>query len=308
MFHSRRPRVLSGHAAALRRTPTQPSSAALIGAAALLTVLLAGPGCASGGDERARRAGSSDAPGTNDEVAQPGSQDTGVGASTGGTRVIAGLGGPLAQLVDRAGVPGLGETSTNGVAVSSEQRTCLERQASALPPQALSVVTAGGGLGELTPTGGTIVADAISRCVDAGFLGERLGEEYVIRLGLDATLDPGFATCIAGELDGATGALVTEVARQSTGTTTELLGPVAEAVDPCGATHLVQLLTDHYAAQGLNAEAASCVGVGLAERVSLSEVLNSGSVAKLEAEFSPTLQLDLEDLFEQCGAPPRDGT
>ncbi|MBP9066178.1 MAG: hypothetical protein KBF84_08830, partial [Candidatus Microthrix sp.] len=128
------------------------------------------------------------------------------------------------------------------------------------------------------------------------------------RLGLDATLDPGFATCIAGELDGATGALVTEVARQSTGTTTELLGPVAEAVDPCGATHLVQLLTDHYAAQGLNAEAASCVGVGLAERVSLSEVLNSGSVAKLEAEFSPTLQLDLEDLFEQCGAPPRDGT
>ena len=305
MIHRRPPRVLRHRIATTRRSATNLASVALV-ASALLTGTLAASGCAPD-DGSARQAPGSDAPPGAGDAAQPSSQAGDGDGSTGGARVIAGLGAPLARLVDRAGLPGLGVTSTNGVSVSPEQQACLEREASALPPQDLRVVTAGGGLGELTPTGGTILATSIDRCLDAAFLGERLGEEYVIGLGADATLDPGFAPCIAGELTDGTGALVTEVAREGSTATTDTPQAVTEVVDPCGATHLEKLLTDHYGGQGLDGEVASCVGLGLSERVSLSEVLDRGNVANLEAEFSPTLQLDLEDLLEQCGAPPRAG-
>lgn len=276
-------------------------------------LLILATGCALSDEEAARQARNSAVA----DAAADGTTTADAQADTGETptrevKVIAGLGAPLATLIDRAGVPGLGDNSPQGVEVSADQQGCLEREASGLDPDDLRTLTTRGGFGDLSLAGGAIVTDAISACVSAEFVAERLADSYVTRLGVDESVDPAFASCIANELTqpsgdaSGTGELIVAVAQLTGAETTELPRPVSEAADPCGVPHLDQLLVTHYTGEGHDADVASCISFGLLERLSLSDVLHLGGVTKFEEQLSPTLTLDLEELLEGCGATVKD--
>ncbi|MEZ5373697.1 MAG: hypothetical protein R2704_13420 [Microthrixaceae bacterium] len=274
-------------------------------AAALLAVLmLMAAACSLSDEELARQARNPEVASGADATGETASPPDEVGSDTTEVQVIAGLGAPIAQLIDGAGVPGLGDTSTAGVEVSADQQTCLEREASMLDPVDIRTLTTNGRFVDLTLSGTGIVSDAISSCIPPDVLGARIAEEYVTRLGADETKDE-VHRVHPGGLDAETGDLVIELARRTADGVGPLPKPVTDAVDPCGNTHLEKLLINHYANEGYDFDGAACITFGFMPRITLSDLIDLGGLENFAERLSPTLTLDLEELLENCG-PKKD--
>ncbi|MEZ5381846.1 MAG: hypothetical protein R2754_08640 [Microthrixaceae bacterium] len=222
-------------------------------------------------------------------------------------QVIAGLGAPLAALVDGAGVPGLGDSSTTGTEVSPEQQSCLEREASTLPPEDLRTITTNGAFGDLSLPGASIVRNAISTCLPDDVLAARISEEYVAWM--NATPQPGdepdpklaeFTTCIQGGLADNGGELIVQVAKLTATDVNPRPEPIREIVDPCANPLMEQRLINELANEGYDYDGAACITFGFLGRTTVSDYLDYGG---LEGELPPILAIDLKELRENCGPP-----
>ena len=196
--------------------------------------MLALSGCTLSDEDAARQARNPDVVSSTAEGTQATApSDTDVTAST-MMKPVAGLGAPIALLINNAGVPGLGNTSMANVRVTPEQQACLEREASALERADLRTLTTNGGFVDLTVSGTVIVTKAINACLPPKVLAERLGEEYAMRLRVDKRTDPKFAACITEQIRGESGRLVMEVARVAGRGGQKLPQAVKAVVDPKG--------------------------------------------------------------------------
>ena len=257
-------------------------------------------GCTLSDEDAARQARNPDVVSSTAEGTQATApSDTDVTAST-MMKPVAGLGAPIALLINNAGVPGLGNTSMANVRVTPEQQACLEREASALERADLRTLTTNGGFVDLTVSGTVIVTKAINACLPPKVLAERLGEEYAMRLRVDKRTDPKFAACITEQIRGESGRLVMEVARVAGRGGQKLPQAVKAVVDPCGNTHLQRMLIDHYVRGGYSSTTASCMAFGFMPRITISDVLDEGGITNFEKQLSPTLALDLKDVTLEC--------
>lgn len=278
------------------------TSVALVGA----VVLVVTTACSLSDEELARQARNPDVASSSEQPGETSSQPIQAETDASGVKVIAGLGAPIANRINGAGIPGLGDTSTAGIEVSPDQQACIEREASVLEPEDIRIITNHGRFVDLTLSGSGIVRDAISTCIPADMLAERLAEEYLTRLGAEEDTDPKFTECITGGLEDDTGALVFEVARKTADGVGPLPRPVTEAVDPCGSPHLEKLLVNHYANEGYDFDGATCITFGFIGRMTLSDLLDWGGVANFEERLSPILALDMQELVEGCGPKKAD--
>lgn len=236
--------------------------------------------------------------------------DTGPPESPTTVKVLSGLGGPLADLVNGAGLPGLGDTSTTGTELSPDQRSCLERGASALPPEDVRIITSNGTFAELSVPGTGIVREAISACLADAFLAERISEEYVgwIKAGPREGEEPDpkiaeFTTCIGGGLTDNAGELIMDVAQRSAQQFDPRPEPVREIVDPCANPLMEKRLVNELANEGYDYDAAVCITFGFLGLTTMSDYLDYGG---LDGELPPILAIDLKELRENC-VPPTEG-